>query len=139
MPIDQGGSWIHRNKGKRGGGPKKQGSLESASIRKVHNVCRFTLDELQMEWERRGKGSFMLTGVDSPTCWPSDLQTTPGSHPGRRSSVVLELLGQCRRAEKGKEREGRAPLKGKKGNPSPFLGKGRSGWFPLGLPILTEE
>lgn len=37
---------------------------------------------------RRGKGFFTLTGTDSWTYLPSDLQITQGSHPGQRSSVV---------------------------------------------------
>lgn len=37
-----------------------------------------------------------------------------------------------------KEREGRIPLKGKRTKPSPFWAWA-SGWFPLGLQILTQE
>lgn len=43
----------------------------------VHTVCRFTLDKLRMEWERRGKGSlpsqaWTVQPVGPQTCRPQE-------------------------------------------------------------------
>lgn len=49
-------------------------------------------------------GSFTLTGMGSPTCLPSDLQTATGSHFGQRHSVVWGVLGLVAKGLKRKRR-----------------------------------
>lgn len=108
LAADQGGCWILRNKVKKKvcERSKAAGSQPASGKHpsRVHNMCRFTRNELPCqsrcmlgleasvgtECERRGEGSFALTGTGTGTlaCLPSDLETTPGSLPGQRASLV---------------------------------------------------
>lgn len=94
MSVDQNGSWIPRNKGKKGGLKEIRWLRLSQQQERVPTkslmICRFALDEpialnvgkgglKGAKKARRGKGFFALTGTVS--------------HPGQMSSLVSGVLG----------------------------------------------
>lgn len=105
--TDQGGDWLCGNKWIKGRELKEvrqlrvsQGqvrvpteSIICADLLWVSwhcQLCHMLGMEVLGEWSQRAeeKESFTPTGMDSPTCSLSDLQSTLGICPGQRTSVV---------------------------------------------------
>ena len=135
LPADRDGGWVRGNQGKGGCCLKEARQLRVGQHQErgpTESVTHADLPWTSRRWSGRGEER-----VPSPAqaLGPSDHTGEPPwpetlSCP--RNTRVRPPKGQ-----KEKQRERRIPLKGKRGNQSPFR-KGWSSLFPLGLQILNK-